>query len=94
MITDERSVYTCTEVARRHGKGLSSLAVPHARLASAALYKIVTTDNVTEYPTALLLAEQLFLTLGSFDNYAFTRCYAKLLCGLKVKVTYNTEMCL
>ena len=77
----------CAEVGRRHRDGLSSLAVPHARLASAGLYKMVVTDNVAEYSTALLLAEQLFQTLGSFENHSLVRCYAKLLCGLKVKVT-------
>ncbi|XP_070186476.1 uncharacterized protein [Littorina saxatilis] len=78
------------EVCRRNSGELSSLQVPHARLAGAALYKMVVSDSVREFPTAVLLAQQLFVTLGSFDNSSLVRCYAKLLCGLKVKVLFHS----
>lgn len=77
------------EVSQHMNKNLSTLTVPHLRLASASLYKMVVCDDVSEFYTALQLAQCLFEAAGSFSNGTLVRCYAKLVCGLKVKALFH-----
>lgn len=75
-------------VLEKHGLSLASLGVPHARLATASLHKIVHHEIMHGFPTAIVLAEQLFREFGSKQDHAFVHSFIRLLCGLKVKALF------
>ncbi|XP_076449874.1 uncharacterized protein LOC143286155 [Babylonia areolata] len=77
------------EVSQHFNKSLSTLMVPHVRLAGASLYKMVIRDDVSQFCTAVELAEHLFEAVGTPSNHALVCCYAKLLCGLKAKALFH-----
>ncbi|KAL8599603.1 hypothetical protein ACOMHN_024501 [Nucella lapillus] len=77
------------EVSQHMTSSLSSLTVPHVRLAGAGLYKMVVCDDAAQFHTALQLAQRLFDAVGTFTNGTLVRCYAKLLCGLRVKALFH-----
>ncbi|XP_048254778.1 uncharacterized protein LOC124119200 isoform X1 [Haliotis rufescens] len=73
-------------LVQRHGEDLSSLAIPHARLSTATIHRIIHCRELEDFETAIHLTEQLYQTLGEACPFTI---YFRLTYGLKMKVLFD-----